>query len=130
MLHNYTVNGTVLQPRRRRAEFDSLPRWYLGATDADFYQCDVTESIKIEATVSPVPEVLRPENQFGLYQRGLDESGELYDEHEPCLTIRLVVDDSLEPTWEVVTDRHSEGRRISTRQRSMVPRRIYPLRLQ
>ena len=103
-------------------EWVTLPRWYLGATDADFYQCDVTEPIKIEATVTPVPEALRPENQFGLFQRGLDDSGELHDEptdeHESCLTIRLVVDDSLEPIWEVVTDRHPEGRRISARQRS------------
>ena len=103
-------------------EWVTLPRWHLGATDADFYQCDVTKPIEIEATVSPVPVALQPEHQFGLYQRGWDESsGESHDEpgdeHESCLTIRLVVDDSLEPVWEVVTDRHPDGRRISARQR-------------
>lgn len=104
-------------------EWVTMPRWSVGATDADFYRCDVTKPIQIEATVSPVPDALRPENQFGLYQRGWDESsGELHDEpadeHESCLTIRLVIDDSLEPAWEVVTDRHPEGRRITARQRS------------
>ena len=103
-------------------EWVTLPRWHLGATDADFFQCDVKNSIEIEVTVSPVPKALLPENQFGLHQRGWDvESGERhdepFDEHESCLTIRLVVDASLEPVWEVVTDRHPDGRRINAHQR-------------
>ena len=101
------------------------PNWYLGPSDADFSDCDVSEPIEIEVTVRPVPETLLSEQAFGLYVRGWDpETKDLRDEPRDgdvsALTVRVSVDGSLEPEWEVVADRHGEGRRINSNQRRLL----------
>jgi predicted ATP-dependent endonuclease of OLD family len=86
------------------------PRWNLTVDDSDFYQCDVTSPIVIEATVGDLPRRSLSDSAFGLRLRGLAADGTLHDEpqdgDESVITIRLTVDESLEPRWEVVTDRH------------------------
>lgn len=101
-------------------EWALLPRWSLAVSDTDFYGATTAEPIRIEATVGDVPRSLLSDQKFGLAQRGWGTDG-LHDEPEdgddPVLTIRLTVDDSLEPRWEVVNDRQAEPRTISARDR-------------
>src|SRR3990172_6618056 len=85
--------------------------------DADFYNADTVNPILIEVTVVEVPTDLLADAKFGYLIRGWNgKTGirdEPQDDDEPLLTIRLSVDETLEPTWLVVNDRHPEGKRIS-----------------
>ena len=69
----------------------------------------VLSAIIVSATIAEVPEELLKEDKFGLYQRDL--AGIVLDNDEPTddglsvLTIRLTIDSSLEPKWEVITNR-------------------------
>lgn len=85
--------------------------------DADFYNAYTGNQILIEVTVGEVPTNLLSEAKFGYLVRGWDGSPGIRDEpqedDEPLLTIRLSVDETLEPTWLVVNDRHPEGKHIS-----------------
>ncbi|MGH2705421.1 MAG: ATP-dependent nuclease [Actinomycetota bacterium] len=96
------------------------PRWSLPASDIDFHTGNPAEPIMIEATVGDMPGGLLSDQKFGLELRGWGEEG-LHDEpegdDEPVITIRLTIDDSLEPRWEVVNDRQAEPRPISARDR-------------
>lgn len=96
-------------------------RWSVTFSDHDFYGTDVTKPITIEATVTDIPEALQDEMRFGLYLRGWGPDGAIRDEPEEgdvaALTVRLRVDDSLEPSWSVVTDREDEGKALSWRDR-------------
>ena len=57
------------------------PSWSLLATDTDFYNCNVNQSITITASISEVPEVLLKDDKFGLYQR--DFEGIFLNNDEP-----------------------------------------------
>lgn len=95
------------------------PHWSLPASDADFYGAVITEPILIEATIGELPESLLSDQKFGLHQRGWGSQGlrdEPSDDDESVITVRLTIDDSLEPRWEVVNDRQ-EPRLISARDR-------------
>ncbi|MEX2623974.1 MAG: AAA family ATPase [Acidimicrobiia bacterium] len=96
------------------------PRWSLPISDADFHGVVVNQPIVIEATVGEVPAALLSDQKYGLDQRGWGPDGlrdEPADDDESVLTIRLTIDDSLEPLWEVVNDRQPEPRRVSARDR-------------
>lgn len=96
------------------------PRWSLPISDADFYEASTEEPIVIEATIGELTGSLMSDQKFGLQLRGWGADG-LHDEpdegDEPVLTIRLTIDDTLEPRWEVVNDREPEPRPISARDR-------------
>ncbi|MGN6330317.1 MAG: ATP-dependent nuclease [Motilibacteraceae bacterium] len=91
-------------------------------TDADFYQCNTSEPIVIEAAVTELPDHLIQESQFGKDRSGIRADGTFehdpIDDTEECLIIRLTVNDELEPTWEVVRPGDEEGRPISASQRA------------
>jgi hypothetical protein len=96
------------------------PRWSLPSSDADFYGAVTADPILIEATVGEVPTALLSQQKFGLDQRGWGPQGlrdEPEDDDEPVLTVRLTIDDSLEPRWEIVNDRQTEPKAISSRDR-------------
>ncbi len=97
------------------------PRWNPNFEDSDFYDGDVARSIVISATLGELPRWMLSEAHFGLRLRGMAPSGEIHDEpeegDEEVLTVSLSVDSSLEPSWEVVTDRHPEGAKINARER-------------
>jgi hypothetical protein len=100
-------------------EWALLPRWMMPVSDADFYETATTDPIVIEVTVAGVPDSLLIDQKFGLVQRGWGPDGlhdEPEDDDQSVLTIRLTIDDSLEPRWEVVTDR-TDPRPISARDR-------------
>lgn len=95
-------------------------KWNINFNDADFHNCNTAEPIEIVVTVSgDLPSNLLTENAFGLYKRGWREGVGLIPEPEEkedevALSIRLRVDDSLEPSWDVFSDQHPEGKKISS----------------
>ncbi|WP_176484208.1 ATP-binding protein [Glutamicibacter sp. BW80] len=81
-------------------------RWNVSFSDVDFYGVDLAQTIKIEAVLTGIPTPLLKDKTFGFWQSGLSADGQVHQEPldglAPCLIVRLTVDDSLEPQWEVV----------------------------
>lgn len=98
------------------------PRRDVSFEDSDFYDASTEEPIHVEVTVGEVPSDLLSEKKFGYLIRGWNHQFRIRDEpqddDEPLLTIRLSVDETLEPTWQVVNDREAEGSRISAYDRA------------
>jgi putative ATP-dependent endonuclease of the OLD family len=101
--------------------------WNLTFNDTDFYSCDFDRSIEIEVSITDFPEKLLSDDKYGLYVRSLNvETHEISDEvplHDsqnikPVLTIKLVVDRSLEPKWTVANTREQEEKQISATDRA------------
>lgn len=101
--------------------------WNLTFYDTDFYSCDFDSSIEIEASITDFPEKLLSDEKYGLYVRSLNvETHEISDEVlpddsdniKPVLTIKLVVDKSLEPKWTVANTREQEEKQISATDRA------------
>jgi hypothetical protein len=92
-------------------EWTFWPTWNLIATDADFYQGDAENPIIIRSTFSEFQDKQLAEDKFGMYLRkpGIELDGTTNDEPEDgfpiCLTIQLTIDASLEPKWEIVSNR-------------------------
>lgn len=97
-------------------------RWF-SFTEPDFFACDTSHTVVIEATVGELSKSLKSDERLGLYIRGWTKNGKLRDEpeadDEPVLTVRLTVDASMEPVWELVCDRIEETRTLSNRDRSL-----------
>ncbi len=99
------------------------PSWTLNFYDTDFYNCDHSKNIEIIVSLVDIPEQLLTENKFGFYVRGLDTRNneivddvtleQLNDGLTPVLTIKLIVDSSLEPQWVVTSERRQEDKPIS-----------------
>lgn len=97
-------------------------RWF-AFTEPDFLACDTTRPIVIETTVGELSKALKSDERLGLYVRGWTSAGELRDEpeddDEPVLTVRLTVDASMEPVWELICDRVDDPRTLSNRDRAL-----------
>ncbi len=97
-------------------------RWF-SFTEPDFLNCDTSNPIVIEATVGELSRALKSDERLGLYIRGWTTVGELHDEpvddDEPVLTVRLTVDATMEPAWELVCDRVEDSRTLSNRDRAL-----------
>ena len=91
-------------------EWALWPSWSLIVTDTDFYNCNTTSPIVITVSVTEIPEALIKEDKFGLYLRDF-EKAKMDSDDEPTdvgiqiLTIQLSIDDTLEPKWNVITNR-------------------------
>ena len=105
------------------------PAWNNTFADTDFYNLDTTKPIEIEVSLRCVPDKLLSDAKYGLYKRLL-VNGEIIDEisksgeepfaqEEDILTIKLVVDDTLQPKWYVVNDREQDNIEISHRDRAL-----------
>ena len=98
------------------------PRAFLGLNDADFYAANISEPIVIEVTVTHFPRHLVIENKYGLLQRGWSAEHGLSDDPDPAghaaLTVRLIVDDALEPRWTITKQANDEGRVIGWKDRA------------
>ena len=86
------------------------PSWNLTFYDTDFDNCDVTNPIEIEVSLYDLPHGLLQESKFGFYIRGLNKKTNIiYDDiendHEIILTVRLRVENDLEPRWHVINSR-------------------------
>lgn len=99
------------------------PHWNPNISDTDFYECNTTESIIIEVTVGEIPEDFkRRHDRFGDYLRGWKNStiiDEPDDTAEHVLTVKLSVDENLEPIWELWTDSERDKRTLSARERAL-----------
>lgn len=97
-------------------------RWFTFG-EHDFHRGDTSKTIVIEVTVGELSKALKSDERFGLYVRGWTKFGTLRDEpeddDEAVLTVRLTVDATLEPVWQVVCDRAEEPRTISNRDRAL-----------
>lgn len=97
-------------------------RWF-AFTEPDFFNCDTTKPITIEATIGELSKALKSDERLGLYVRGWTADGELRDEpegdDEPVLTVRLTVDATMEPVWALVCDRMDDPRTLSNRDRAL-----------
>lgn len=98
------------------------PSWNLNITDFDFHNMEVQNNILIEGVFTDIPDELASFEKFGQYIQVIDEEGAMSSNIEEakgveCLKIRLVVDDSLEPKWHVISDREIGDREISARDR-------------
>lgn len=95
-------------------------RWSVSFSDADFFGVDPSQSIQVKAVLTNVPAALLKDTAFGFWQSGLAADGQIHQEPEdalePCLVVRLTVDQSLEPHWEVVRA-DGESRNITSSQR-------------
>lgn len=79
-------------------------------TDADFHGLGVDTPIVIALTIGDLDDGLRNIETYGLFLRGFDASnGTVEDEPEKeletVLTLTLTVENDLEPTWALVSDR-------------------------
>jgi putative ATP-dependent endonuclease of the OLD family len=97
------------------------PRWNIPFSDADFYLADKTEPIEITVTVGKVPPDLLREDKFGLWMCGWHETDGLRpdpdNDCEEVLSVRLTIDESLEPQWNVVKPSNDDAKRISWQDR-------------
>ena len=98
-----------------------LPRWSFQFDDTDFFDANTSEPITILLTIGDLPNELKSDAKLGLHTRGWSPAGELHDEpaegDELVLSVRLLVDESLEPAWTVVNDRTPDGVMIGWRDR-------------
>ncbi len=103
-------------------ELALTPRRNVTFDDGDFHNADTDNPILIEITIGETPSDLLSEAKFGYLVRGWDCGLGIRDEpqedDQPVLTIQLRVDETLDPTWLVVNDRHPEGKRISSSDRA------------
>lgn len=91
-------------------EWALWPSWSLNATDTDFYNSDTSLPIEITVSIAELPDALKREDKYGLYLRDftksfLNENDEPSDTGTTILTIQLTIDDTLEPKWNVITNR-------------------------
>nr|WP_236165642.1 AAA family ATPase [Pseudomonas fulva] len=98
------------------------PRW-ITFSECDFHLGNSLSSVRVEVTIAELSRALLSDQRFGLYIRGLADDGTVYDEpeahHDPALTIRLTVDATMEPVWELICDRYPTPRVLSNRDRSL-----------
>lgn len=106
---NNATKTTILQA----IEAVLSPKWNLTFNDTDFYDCDIDQKITICATISELPQKLLSLDKYGEYLRGWDsENNIIIDEptgnNEVVLSIRLTIDNTLEPNWEVYSERNAK----------------------
>lgn len=98
------------------------PRRSLTFDDHDFYNVDTSKPVEIIVTVGDLPDRLLADSKFGLALRGWNGTTGLHEEpnqegDESVLSVKLTVDELLEPSWSVINDRLEEGKPISARDR-------------
>ena len=100
------------------------PRWSVPFTDVDFYLGQVDEPIEIIVTIGQLPEKFFDINKYGSHLRGWSTQDGIHDEPEAddeiVISLALQVDESLEPSWLILTDRNPDGTRISSRDRELL----------
>lgn len=84
-------------------EMTLAPRRNMSFSDADFWSLDVSEPIDIRVTIGELPDTLLDFDRYGFFQRGWHPMTGLTDEPAPgsevVITVRLQVDQDLEPRW-------------------------------
>lgn len=99
------------------------PSWSIIFHDTDFHKSNVKEPIEIYVSLTNFPDSFITESKYGLHLRGLNKQNgeiedELKDDHEKVLTIKLSVDEYLEPHWVITNSRQLEDKPISASDRA------------
>ncbi len=94
--------------------------WNLSVSSSDFYECDTRNPILIEVSFDEFPESFLKETKYGFYLRGeiVGDSDEPKDD-DCYLTVRLTINDSLEPKWNIVCNR-LEDKPFTTSDRQLI----------
>lgn len=97
--------------------------WNIIFTDNDFHNQNIDEPIEIVATLYDLPESIIKESKFGLHLRGLNKitnviNDEIQIDDISSITIKLIVNHSLEPTWYVTNFRDQQDIEIKSSDRS------------
>ncbi len=106
-------------------EWALWPTWNLSATDEDFFGCVPDNPIEIYVSLAEIPEPLTQEDRYGLFLRNADAVITGIDNDEPVdgksivITVKLIIDKTLEPKWEVVTN-HAGSKTISAADRKLL----------
>lgn len=103
------------------------PNWTIPLCDTDFHNCNISEPIEITATVYDLPKELIKESKFGLHLETInpktyeiiprDNIDDLVDAIGG-LTIKLTIDNTLEPIWHVINPVDKELISISASDRA------------
>lgn len=106
------------------------PSWNLNFSDTDFYNGDISKNIELTACLIDFPDKLLMDNKYGLFVRAFNLKTEkledavnisdMVDTLTPALTIKLIVDSSLEPKWFVTSNREQEDKPISANDRALL----------
>ena len=98
------------------------PRW-VTFMEADFLDCDTSNFIQIEVTIGELSNNLKSDERFGTFVRGWTKENVLRDEpisdDEEVLTVRLTVDATMEPVWELVREDLDRPKILSNRDRAL-----------
>lgn len=97
------------------------PSYSLPIEDQDFYRGDISKEICIEVAVRSLPDELLEEKAYGLFltgEPGFAGINDPYDNGEPCLTVRLRIDSTLEPQWVVY--KGDNEKRIGSKDRALI----------
>lgn len=89
------------------------PRSYMLADDSDFFDLDFDKPIKIIVTLAGLPSEFRSDDRYGMHLRGWNAQeakleDELDEKLEDALSIRVIIDKSLEARWSIFNDRIGE----------------------
>lgn len=109
-------------------------RSFVLANDSDFYDGDFSHPAQITVTFTGMPSDFLEQGRYGMHLRGWDEGRqELEDESREGLTdalsIRLTIDESLEPTWSFFNNRIGDDPSDPPTIRYRDSRKIVPTRL-
>lgn len=79
-------------------------------TDADFYRLDTTQPIEILITLGNLDDQLINIDRYGFFLRGFDIDTKIISDEpqlgqETVLTIKLTVNEDLEPEWQLYSER-------------------------
>ena len=99
------------------------PSWNKTFYDTDFHNCDISTNIIIQISLIDIPSDLLKDSKFGLSTRFLNPETEDIEEEpqnnfENVLTLRLTVDNNLEPNWNVISNNGENVKQISANDRA------------
>jgi len=100
-------------------EYALYPSYTISFDDTDFYDCNTDQPIEVFVSIADLPEEFHEDSKFGLYLRGFEDN-KIVDETEGenlILTIKLTVNNDLEPVWTVFVERDIDIKEISNRMR-------------
>ena len=89
------------------------PKYYMLADDSDFFDLDFDNPIDIVVTLAGLPSEFKADDRYGMHLRGWNaQEAKVEDEPdeklEDALSIRVMIDKSLEERWSIFNDRIGE----------------------
>jgi energy-coupling factor transporter ATP-binding protein EcfA2 len=117
-------------------ELTLAPRYQAIFDDSDFFEGKHEQPIQITITLGDIPETFKALTKYGEYLRGWDANSKaIIDEPdeesglEYVLSVRIAVDHTLEPKWNIYTDRFVEDIRAERSLSFEDRQKIAPTRL-